>query len=92
MNESDLQKIWSQVRRKHFYPELPDPISVESVESREPIAVNDSAETSESVESKDSVETGDSVDSEESVETGVSNASSVTDVALEIKSKRISLS
>ena len=62
MNESDLQRIWSQVRRKHFYPELPDPVSVESVES------------------------GDSVDSNES------NASSVADVALEIKSKRITLS
>ncbi len=62
MNKSDLQRIWSQVRRKHFYPELPDPVSVESVES------------------------GDSVDSNES------NASSVADVALEIKSKRITLS
>jgi len=90
MNESDLRKIWSQVRQKHFYPELPDPVSVESVKSRELIARNDSAESRDSVEPSDSPQS-DSADSDESVQSS-SIASSVIDVALEIKSKRISLS
>jgi hypothetical protein len=32
MRASLLKRIWSRVRQKHFYPELPEPTSVESME------------------------------------------------------------
>ncbi len=79
MNKSELLRIWSEVRRKHFYPELPDPVSVESLrfEARPEPDVDSIQKQSEG-----SSDIGDSDQS----------PPPVSDVALEIKSKRISLS